>query len=127
RRYLYAWETVEIALALALGACLFLGTQRRIFPQILCALMLVLVIFEHFAISPEMNYRGRQADFPPGSVSLGIQARAWALDEVYIVAEGAKLLVAGILASYLFVFRTARRSKKSADLVDEPDVLTPRS
>src|SRR5262249_12641250 len=62
RRYLYLWEAAEIGLGVMLAACLFFGTQRRIFPQVMCGLMLMLVIFEHFAITPEMNYRGREAD-----------------------------------------------------------------
>lgn len=120
RRYLYLWEVAEIGLGLTLAGCLFFGTQRRIFPQAMCGLMLLLVAFEHFAITPEMNYRGREADFPPGSGSYGTQLRVLALDEVYIIMEGAKLLIGGILVSYLFVFRSKRRVRKT-DLIDQPD------
>jgi hypothetical protein len=121
RRYLFLWEEIELGLALVLSACLFLGTQKRIFPQVLCAMMFVLVLFEHFAITPEMNYRGREADFPPGNRSFGAQARVWALDEVYLAAEGAKLVLGGILASYLFVFRTKRRARMPDDAAGSPD------
>ncbi len=120
RRYLYIWETAEIGLGLALAACLFFGTQRRLFPQILGALMLMLVLFEHFALTPEMTYRGREADFPPGNSSFGIQARIWALNEAYVASEGAKLVLGGILTSYLFVFRARRRARR-AEGAGEPD------
>src|SRR5437879_3459974 len=45
RTYLFYWELVEILLALTLGGCLFLGTQKRILPLVFCGSMLLLVIF----------------------------------------------------------------------------------
>lgn len=120
RNYLYAWEEVEIALGLALAVCLFLGTQRRIFPLIFCGLLVMIVLVEHFGVTPELAYRGREADFPPGSVTFGTQARVWALDQVYGWMEGLKLLLGAILSSYLFVFRTRQRARKSASLTDRP-------
>lgn len=124
RRYLSIWEETEFGLALALGACLFLGTQRQPFPLVFCALMLMMVAFQHFAISPELTYRGRQADFPPGNTAFGTQTRLWALEQVYAGTEGAKLLLGGILASYLFVFRT-RQARKPSGLPDR--AATPKS
>jgi hypothetical protein len=121
RRYTYIWEEIEIGLAVVLAGCLFLGTQKRLFPMILCGIMLMLVLFEHFAITPELNYRGREADFPPGSASFGTQKRVYALDQVYIVSDGAKLVLGAILASYLFVFRTKRRARKSSEIAGLPD------
>src|SRR5712691_2416586 len=58
RTYLFYWELVEILLALALGACLFLGTQKRVLPLVLCGTMLLMVVFEHVALTPQMTYRG---------------------------------------------------------------------
>jgi hypothetical protein len=88
---------------------------------VLCGLMLALVLFEHFAITPELAYRGRATDFPPGSAVFGAQARVWALGQVYAGLEAVKLVVGGILASYLFVFRTRRRVRKEAGVVDRAD------
>ncbi len=120
RRYVYLWEEAEAVLALTLGACLFLGTQKRIFPLILCGMMLLVVIFQHTGVTPELAFRGRQADFPPGSNTTGILIRMYALEQVYAWIEGAKLLVGVILASYLFVFR-AHRSRKQLHAIDNPD------
>src|SRR5713101_5564123 len=47
RTYLYYWELVEIPLALGVGGCLFLGTQKRILPLVFCGTMLMLVLVEH--------------------------------------------------------------------------------
>jgi hypothetical protein len=118
RVYFYRWEQVEIFLALALAICLFLGTQRRILPLILCGLLVMLVLFEHFGLTPELTFIGREADFPPGSVTFGTQSRVWALDQVYAWAEGVKLLLGAVLAGYLFIFRTRQRGRKSVSAAD---------
>ena len=50
--------------------------------------------------------------------------RALLLYQVLIVTEGLKLVVGGILASYLFVLRTSRKrsnSRREADPIDLPD------
>ena len=122
RLYISLWEDAELPLAFLVGVCLFLATQKRIFPVVFCGLMLALVLFEHFAITPELAYRGRAADFPPGSVALGAQARVWVLSEVYAGVEAVKLVIGGILASYLFAFRARRRVvHKEAGVVDHAD------
>jgi hypothetical protein len=115
RTYLYYWELVEIPLALALGGCLFLGTQKRILPLVLCGSMLVMVVFEHVALTPEMTYRGREADFPPGSRAYATQMRLLLMEQGYVVTESVKLVFGGILASYLFIFHAPRRVRKRAE------------
>jgi hypothetical protein len=92
-----------------------MSSQTRLFPLIMAGAMLILVLFQHFAILPEIIYRGREADFPPGSASFAVQARVWTLGQIYIGAEAVKLVVCGVLSSYLFVFyaptnRTRRKS-----------------
>lgn len=120
-RYLtYSWEEAQVLVAVMLGGCLFLATQRRPFPLVICGLMLILVLFQHFALSPEIAYRGREADFPPGSTNIGTVTRMLALQQAYFGVEVVKLLAGGLLASYLFVFRTQRRSRRDRD----PAVLT---
>jgi hypothetical protein len=121
RSALNTWELVEILLGLILGGCLYLATQRRIFPLVLCAAMLVLVLFQHFGISPELAYRGQRIDFPPGNADVDAKLRFLALEEVYYAAEVIKLVAGGILASYLFVFRSSRRRKSEVDAVDHAD------
>ena len=120
RAYLFTWEWAQLVLAAALLLCLFLATEKRSVSLVLCGAMLVLLGFEHFALNPELAYRGRAADFPPGNRTFGTQTRLWALEQVYLSVEGTKLLIGGVLASYLFVFR-ARRVRKKIDAVNDPD------
>ena len=57
RSYSY-WEVAQFGLALALGGCLFLATERRISPLVLCTALLVAVILQHFALTPELDVSG---------------------------------------------------------------------
>lgn len=121
RRYSHAWEEVELFIGVMLGGCLFLGTQRRILPLTLCGVMLALVVFQHVAVTPELAYRGRETDFPPGNTALGPMTRMLAMQQVYFGVEIVKLGTSVILASYLFVFRAQRRSRKQVHAVDDPN------
>jgi len=121
RRYTSGWETVEIALALALGLFAFVGTQKRVLPLVLCGIMFLAILVQHFWITPELAYRGRDTDFPPGNTTFGPQSRVWAMQQIFGTVETIKLLAGGVLASYLFVFRSGRRVRTKVDAVDHPD------
>ena len=112
RTYLYYWEVAQVPVALALGGCLLFGTEKRLLPLLLCGTMLILVLFQHLAVTPEMTYQGREADFPPGNKVYGTQMRLLLMEQSYVGVEAAKLVIGGVLASYLFVFRTTRRSRR---------------
>jgi hypothetical protein len=126
RNLYYLWEQVQVVLGLALGACLYFATQKRMFSLVLCGVMLSLVMFQFWAITPELGYRGREMDFPTGGgdVSSGM-VRVLLLYQVLVVTEGLKLIIGGVLASYLFVLRTSRKrtgnNRRQIDLVDDAD------
>jgi hypothetical protein len=120
RQYAYEWEVAELILAVGLLICLVLGMPKRVLPLALCVLMLIALAWQHFAITPELAYRGRDADFPPGSTAFGPQSRVFAMEQIFGVVEALKLLLGGVLASYLFVFRSARRVRAKADMIDQP-------
>jgi hypothetical protein len=122
REIMYIWEQAQIVLGLVMGGCLYFATQKRLFSLVLCGIMLTLVLFQFWAILPEMAYRGRETDFPPGSNTSSIIVRAYFLYQMLVVSEVLKLLVGGILASYLFAFRTSRkRSGRGINLIDDPN------
>ena len=118
-RYIeYKWEEVEMAVGVALFWCLFLSTQRRALPLVLCGIMLLLVVFQHLALTTEMAYRGRETDFPPANTAVGPVTRLLLLQQVFFSVEVMKLVAGGVLASYLFIFRTSRRSRKNLRSID---------
>jgi hypothetical protein len=114
RYYFSAWERVQVPAALILAGVLYLAGGKRWIPQILCGLMLALVLFQ-LAIQPELTFRGREADFPPGNQSLGTQARVWALTEVWIGAESAKLLIGVVLTALMINHKSRKRSRREED------------
>jgi hypothetical protein len=122
RRYSYVWEEVELFLGVALAGCLFLGTQRRILPMALCGVMLALVLFRHVGVTPELAYRGRATDFPPGNTQFGPMTRLLAMQQIYFGIEIVKLGTGVILASYLFVFRAQRRGRKVMQGMDDGEL-----
>ena len=117
RFYFSAWEMIQVAGALLVAGVLYFAAEKRAMPQVLCGLMLVMVLFQ-LTIHPEMAYRGREADFPPGSQNLGTEARMWALLEVWGGAEGAKLLIGALLAGYMFTYKSRRRAHRGAERSD---------
>jgi hypothetical protein len=123
RNLYYVWEEAQVALGLALGICLYFATQKRMFSLVLCGIMLSLVMFQFWAITPELGYRGREMDFPTGGDTSGSMVRVLLLYQVLVVTEGLKLIIGGVLASYLFVLRTSRKrsGRRQVDLVDDPD------
>jgi hypothetical protein len=116
RRYSSIWEETQFGIAFFLFACLFLATQRNVFPMLFCGLMLLMVIFEHFEISPELAFRGRETDFPPGSLSDGARAGVWALGQILAWVEASKLVLGSLLAAYLFIFRARSSHKRSRSI-----------
>lgn len=109
RMYLADWGLVQIGFAILTTAFVYFAVDRRLLPVIMCGLMLVLVLFQYFAIAPELAFRGRESDFPPASLAVGAATRRRAMMEVYGGAEAVKLLIGGILASYIFSFKSRRR------------------
>jgi hypothetical protein len=99
RLYFRTWEEVQIGLGVALAVCLFLGTQKLVAPLICCALLLLLVLFEHFGLMPGLT------------------------NSIYADVEGAKLILGGFLASYLFVFRTKQRVREAVSTRPGPSAL----
>jgi hypothetical protein len=123
RNIMYVWEQAQIVLGLVLGGCLYFATQKRMLSLVLCGIMLTLVLFQFWAVMPEMAYRGRETDFPPGNNTTSIMVRAMFLYQMAVVSEVLKLLVGGILASYLFAFRTSRKrsNRLEVEAIDHSD------
>lgn len=111
RNLMLDWEQAQILIGLVLGGCLYFATQKRLLSMVLCGVMLALVLFQFWAVTPELSYRGRQTDFTPGTST----ASTLLLYQMLVISEGLKLVVGGILASYLFVFRTSRPRSSRAD------------
>jgi hypothetical protein len=116
RFYFANWELVEIPAALVTIAFVYFACEKRITPLVLAALMLVMVVFQAFAITPEWGYRGREVDFPPGSDNIGQQARLWAMTQIFMGVEATKIFIGLILTTYIFLFKSRKRVRSSERL-----------
>jgi hypothetical protein len=99
---------------LALAGVLYFAAEKRVTPQVLCLAIFVLVIFQ-LAINPELTYRGREADFPPGSLSILTQSRVLGLSELWIGVEVVKFVAGGVLAIFLIRFKSKVRARRISD------------
>jgi hypothetical protein len=117
RFLLKKWELTQLGVGAALAACLFLGTQRRILPMLLCAIMLAMAGFQ-LGVTTELSYLGKETDFPPGSTAIGPMTRYLTLQQVYLGAEIMKYLAGFLLTGFLFIFRTSRRRGKEVHMAD---------
>jgi hypothetical protein len=123
RNIMYVWEQAQIVLGLVLGGCLYFATQKRLLSLVLCGIMLTLVLFQFWGITPEMAYRGRETDFPSAGAPPTSMVRMLLLYQMLVVSEVMKLVVGGILASYLFAFRTSRKrsGRREVESIDDSD------
>jgi hypothetical protein len=124
RNLYYLWEEAQLGLGLILAGFLYFATQKRILAVVLCGIMFTLVVFQYFAITPELSFRGRDTDFMPGGIGSGpAVVRTLLLYQLLVASEGLKLVVGGVLASYLFALRTSRKrsSRQDVDSIDHAD------
>jgi hypothetical protein len=106
RLFFTSWELVEIALGVLLTAVLLLSVKSRLLAGITGA-ALIIVLFQHFRVTPEMIALGRLIDFGGGSGSAAY-SQFWRLHGLYGVLEVVKLVLLVVVAGILLF---TRRSK----------------
>ena len=116
RSYFSQWEVAQLAIFFTISGVLFFATEKRWLPQLLCAAIVVVVVFQ-LAIHPEWIYRGREADFPPGSLSRTTQSRVSGLNALWTGVEIAKLILGAILSVFVFSYKPRRRPRRTIDPV----------
>jgi len=115
-RYFFSrWERAEIVLGLVLIPFVLAATDRKPVPPLMAGMMLVLALFQYYAVTPELSYRSREADFPPGDANVDTRARVWAMTEVYAGTEAALVLIGGALACYMAAYKSRRRVRSGED------------
>jgi hypothetical protein len=122
RRYFDSWETVQLALAVALAVTLFFGVHADRLVMGACGALLFLVIVQHWLISPELVLSGKSIEFiPPGEFSLE-RARFESYHRAYSALEIVKMALAASLSVRLLVHRSRRRKiREQIDPVHHAD------
>ncbi len=117
RLFFISWEWAQIALAALLTAVLLLAIKSRLLAGMTGA-MLIVALFQHFQVTPQMITLGRMIDFGGGGVAY---TQFWRLHGLYGVLEVVKLLLLIVVAGFLLF---GRRAKTSQPLEVNPPVST---
>lgn len=110
-----SWELAQIALGAFLTAIFLLGIKSRLLAGVTGA-MLIVALFQHFRVTPEMIALGRMVDFGGGAGSAAY-SQFWRLHGLYGVLEVVKLALL-IVAAGILLF--GRRPKTLEPVEDVP-------
>lgn len=119
RSLLESWGIAQIVLGSLFFCFLLFGTRLGKFPLVVALLMLLIVIGERVAITPELTLVGQHNDF---NVDPSHRARfaGDALNYGYKMAEWAKFALGAVAAIFL-IWQENRRSLHSRNQVDTID------
>jgi hypothetical protein len=103
RLFFLSWELVQIALGALLTAILMLSIKSRLLAG-LTGVMVILALFQHFQVTPQMIALGHLIDFGGGAGSVAY-TQFWRLHGLYGVLEVVKLVLLIIVAALLLFGR----------------------
>jgi hypothetical protein len=103
RLFFVAWELAGIALGIALTAILLFAIRSGLLAG-LAGGMVIVAMFQHFRVTPEMISLGRLIDFGAGAGSPAYN-QFWRLHGLYGVLEVVKLVLLIVVAGFLLFGR----------------------
>lgn len=112
RLFFVAWELAEIALGIALTASLLFALRSGLLAG-MAGGMVIIALFQHFRVTPEMISLGRMIDFGAGAGSAAY-SQFWRLHGLYGVLEVVKLILGIVVAGFLLFGK-----RKSAPIVQD--------
>jgi hypothetical protein len=113
RLFFETWETAQIVIGLLLAGLLFLMGQPRVLAG-LAAAIVILTVFQHFKITPELVWQGRSIDFVPVTAESTARQQFFRLHAAYGVMEAVKLLL--MIGIGVFLFPRHRRSRHRVEI-----------
>jgi len=117
RLFFETWETAQIVLGLFLGALLFLMGNRRLLAGFAGAAV-ILAMFQHFKITPELIWQGRAIDFVPVAADPTARQQFFRLHAAYGVIEAVKLLLLIVIGIGLFPRHRHSSQRMEFDAID---------
>jgi hypothetical protein len=113
RLFFETWEAAELVLGLLLAGLLFLRGNRRLLAGLAGAIV-ILTVFQHFKITPELVWQGRAIDFVPATGDPASRQQFFKLHAAYGAIEVVKLLL--IIGIGIGLFPRRRRSHQRVEL-----------
>lgn len=122
RQYFNTWELAQLCIApVFLLTMLFDGKADKLYLG-LGGLALLLVLVQHFLITPQVTTLGRALDFLPQEAPSAERGGFWRFHNAYYTLEVIKgLTLAGMSVRLLIVSSRRRRSRKKVDLIDDSE------
>ena len=117
RLFFTTWELGQIALGIVLTATLLFAIRSGLLAG-LAGGMVIVALFQHFRVTPEMISLGRMIDFGAGAGSAAY-SQFWRLHGLYGVLEVAKLVLAIVVAGFL-LFGPRKKAAEGVE-VEERD------
>jgi len=115
RWYFETWGDVETGLGAALLLFLLFGSSETKFTLLLSLLMLLIVIVQRFALTPQIVILGRAIDWIPASQDSPVRAHFWTLHFGYVGLEGVNLLL-GLTLTARLLFRRRKSAGRSGEI-----------
>jgi hypothetical protein len=113
RLFFVNWELVQMALGIVLTAILLFAIRNGLLAG-LAGGMVIIALFQHFRVTPEMISLGRLIDFGTGSGSAAY-TQFWRLHGLYGVLEVVKLILVIVVAAMLLFGRRRKREPVSIE------------
>jgi len=113
RLFFISWELAQIVLGALLTAVLLLASKSRLLAGMAGA-MVIVVLFQHFRVTPEMIVLGRLVDFGGGAASPAY-SQFWRLHGLYGALEVVKLALL-IIAAGILLFARRRKTLEPAEV-----------
>jgi hypothetical protein len=117
RLFFESWETAQLVLGVSLAGLLILWDKRRLLAGFAGA-MVILTVFQHFKITPELIWQGRSIDFVPVTADPTARQQFFRLHAAYGVIEVVKLLLMIAIGAGLFRRRRRAHQRVEIDAVD---------
>jgi len=111
RFYYEHWELGQLCIGTAVGLTLLFATNGDKYYMAGVGLLLLLVIVEHWLITPQLLSFGRAIDFVPPEAPSAERIKFWRFQNAYTVLEAAKLVLLGAISARLLMIRSRRRSR----------------
>jgi len=119
RAYLSSWTMAQLILGGVLILLCAFSPRKQLIPLGVFVVMTILVAIQHYSILPELAFLGRQADFLTADAAASYLSQASTTSMFYGITEGVKLVIGGVLASYLFASQnnssSNRKRRRSTD------------
>jgi hypothetical protein len=118
RLFFVTWELAQIGLGIALTAILLFAIRSGLLAG-MAGGMVIIALFQHFRVTPEMISAGRLVDFGAGTGSVAYN-QFWRLHGLYGVLEVVKLVLVIVVAAILLFGRRPKTSEPVALNPGEP-------